>query len=356
MKSSAAAPGGSRARPPSLMWQRGRGIVGRRRPWQWQFRQRQPRSSRGRAAPSASAIARPARPTREVAICACRLTAQASSSPAGPRLIFSALWLDVRRLLFVQLVSHSHGDHTPFHLHPHPRSTQRWRWAVSSSSTVRHRADADELHGKPSGGWNGAGEALRRHHRHAVARRHLCRVGGHRRPVEADGHLRWHHDFLSYEFWAFNKKKERDPLAWTVAVQNVCGEFTQVSSEDEGTLDPGRGQSYTPGGSFALVVGSAAAAGSCDPLPPSLPPPSLPPAPPSLPPAPPSLPHGDAYSFVFTGVRGPNADGIALSEIGLFDAEGATIAVVDATNRRRQLRQRSIQARRRQHRRQVVRL
>ena len=35
---------------------------------------------------------------------------------------------------------------------------------------------------------------------------------------------------------------------------------------------------------------------------------------------------------MFTGVRGPNADGIALSEIGLFDAAGATIAVVDATN------------------------
>ena len=185
---------------------------------------------------------------------------------------------------------------------------------------------------KPSGGWNGAEKLF------DGTTATQWRDGTFAASAGTDGlseltvTYAGTHDFLSYEFWAFNKKKERDPLAWTVAVQNVCGEFTQVSSEDEGTLDPGRGQSYTPGGSFALVVGSAAAAGSCDPLPPSLPPPSLPPAPPSLPPAPPSLPHGDAYSFVFTGVRGPNADGIALSEIGLFDAAGATIAVVDATN------------------------
>ena len=34
-----------------------------------------------------------------------------------------------------------------------------------------------------------------------------------------------------YEFFTLNKKKERDPVAWTVGVENTCGGFTQVGAE-----------------------------------------------------------------------------------------------------------------------------
>ena len=117
----------------------------------------------------------------------------------------------------------------------------------------------------------------------------------------------------AYEFVTYFKQMKRDPLVWTVSVQNACGGFSQVSSEDVGILDPGRSASYTPGSAFTIDVASIPNA--CEPSPPS----------------PPSTPSGDLYQFVFTGVRGPNVDGIQLGEIELFDAEGSKLHVLEAT-------------------------
>ena len=63
----------------------------------------------------------------------------------------------------------------------------------------------------------------------------------------------------TYEFITFEKKKERDPLAWIVAVQNVCGGFSPLVSEDFTSSEsdfPGRASSY---GTFLIDVASVAA-------------------------------------------------------------------------------------------------
>ena len=58
-----------------------------------------------------------------------------------------------------------------------------------------------------------------------------------------------------YEFFTLNKKKERDPVAWTVGVENTCGGFTQVGAESVvDSLANTRSASY---GSFAVDVGAA---------------------------------------------------------------------------------------------------
>ena len=151
------------------------------------------------------------------------------------------------------------------------------------------------------------------------------------------------HEPAAYELITFEKKKERDPLAWTVAVQNVCGGFSQLGFEDFTSADrdfPGRASSY---GEFSLDVASAPAVDpSCTPSPPPSPaipsPRSPPPPPPALPsppfspPPPPLMPMSETYSFMFSGVRGPSVDGIQLAEIELFDADGAKISVTFAGN------------------------
>ena len=58
-----------------------------------------------------------------------------------------------------------------------------------------------------------------------------------------------------YEFFTYSKKDERDPVAWTVGVENTCGGFTQVGAESVvDSLANTRSASY---GSFAVDVGAA---------------------------------------------------------------------------------------------------
>ena len=71
----------------------------------------------------------------------------------------------------------------------------------------------------------------------------------------------------AYEFFTYWKKSQRDPVVWTVSIQNMCGGYSEVRYEDVGDLDPGRSASYTPSSAFTMDVASVPT--TCEPSPPT---------------------------------------------------------------------------------------
>ena len=107
----------------------------------------------------------------------------------------------------------------------------------------------------------------------------------------------------SYEFWTANDNSQRDPASWsitrdgTLLAQETCIETTEERLTKVGPLQ------------VSLI------------------------SPPSPPVPPPTSPHGPVYAITFTEVFADVADvqGIQLSEVVFYDADGQALTVASAT-------------------------
>ena len=141
------------------------------------------------------------------------------------------------------------------------------------------------------------------------------------------------------------KSGKRDPISWRFGILHEDGAFEVLSTKSDVDAPYARMTGY--GTFFATEPPSPPAEPSpSPPMPPACPPPVPPIAPPSTPPLPPgtamspfspppppSPPSSREYEFRFTDVRHPKmADGISLSAVRLYSADGSPISIKEVLN------------------------
>ena len=103
-------------------------------------------------------------------------------------------------------------------------------------------------------------------------------------------------------FVTANDVDKRDPVAWTAEARNNCGGWAVVGSWSGVSAPTARKTPYE--GDFSFD--STPVLADCD--------------------------DSDTYRVVFTGMRGPNPNGMQIAEVELFDATGTQLVVIDASS------------------------
>ena len=107
----------------------------------------------------------------------------------------------------------------------------------------------------------------------------------------------------SLRFFTANDVIKRDPVSWKVEGKTVCG-WAVIGSGTDVSAPTERMEQYT--GNFPLSALPVLNPSSCD--------------------------DSDTYRFTFTGLRGPSANGMQISEVELFDMSGTQLAVTTASS------------------------
>ncbi|KAL1503568.1 hypothetical protein AB1Y20_012046, partial [Prymnesium parvum] len=124
-----------------------------------------------------------------------------------------------------------------------------------------------------------------------------------------------------------NADRARDPVSWVFGIRRDPNTFELLSSQSNVVPPAAASSSY---GIFSTINPPPSPLRP-PPSPPPRPPPRFPPG--QVPPlSPPPPPRSDVWQFVFTSVRDAAGTAVSLSHIYLFDAFGARIPTVTATN------------------------